>query len=459
MKDKTDPNFHGHHAQSLHLEEKEEGPSYEGLFLEDEDETISALKLSTLLNYGVEEALGSLTPEQLMRLAQNVEKLKKQKTPAVSKRRTVDAISPRKRRAPPDDEPLHHESHSRTRSSGGQFMNLPASAPQVELRDGVEYLLFTYSTKGHVQEYCICIDIENLSLDDIPDDFKSENCVYPRALVPREAYIGNRYDYENVVNAIAWKLTWMNSAILSGKRGLIQRAVDSYRNRVSESRSRRVLRQEKLSHGTLRRRTESYDGNDHHQRAPKTMTLSFGDTGSEPIKLKIRIDVENVDSSLLDETFKASNCIYPQAYEDKDAYPDSRWEYENSCNELGWRLAYLNAPKLTDNRPLLQRAVDAYNQRFDHDHLAGGKRSLHMPHYNEAHNGDFTNMVARTLQQALSNEDDFDPTHLLRVGHPRSDEEEDDDLHHHHHLEDDEDPEDDEDRPQTVSTADLLLKH
>jgi hypothetical protein len=443
--------------------------SYEGLCLDDDDE-LNALTLSTLLNSGVEEALSSLTPEQLMRLAQNVEKLKKQKTPATGKRGRSEHVSPRKRRAISDERDDSREG-SRGRSSGGQFMNLPASAPQIEKRDEVEYLLFTYSTKGHVQEYCICIDIDNLSLDDIPDDFKSENCVYPRALVPREAYIGNRYDYETIVNEIAWKLTWMNASVLAGKRGLIQRAVDSYRNRVCESRSRRVLRQEKLTQGTLRRRAESYDG-ESHPRTPKTLSFAYSEKGGETVKIKVRIDVENVDTSLLDEAFKAANCIYPQAYEEKDAYPDSRWEYENACNDLGWKLAYLNAPKLSDNRPLLQRAVDAYNQRFDHDH---SKHSpLHIDHF-EGNNGEFTNMVARTLQQALSNEDAYHHPHSHHmlgdpsIGSPHEDDDDDydgeHDLNRHSRsstprsgIEDGHAGED-EDHPQTVSTADLLLNH
>jgi hypothetical protein len=411
-------------ANNLQAKEDKADSEFEGLRL-DEDEELNAFTLSALLNSGVEEALSSLTPEQLMRLAQNVEKLKKQKTP----RRKIES-SPRKRRSSTSESVSDIQ---KPRSSGGQFMNLPASAPQVELRDGLEYLLFTYSTKGHIQEYCIRIDVDQINLDDIPDDFKSENCVYPRALVPREAYVGNRYEYETIVNEVAWKLTWMNPTILSGKRGLVQRAVDSYRNRNSESRSRRVLRQEKLSHGTLRRRAESYVESN-QSRGPKSLTFNYNSKG-ETSKVKIRIDVDSVDLSQIDETFKAVNCLYPQAYAEREPFPDSRWEYENSCNELAWKLAWLNAQKISGQKSLLQRAVDVYNSRYDHDRLRDyGDHIDYDLDREESPDGEFTDMVAQTLQQALSNEDSYG-SHILQSG-----------------VDDD-----DEDHPQTVSTADLLL--
>lgn len=240
------------------------------LRLDDNDE-LNALTLTTLLNSGVEEALSNLSPAQLIQLEKNVQKLKKQKTSTPRKRTDYpDSPKPEKRRKSGLESSL---------STGGQYMNLPASSPHVEVKDGVELLYFTYSTKGHIQEYCIRIDIDELALEDIPEDFKQENCVYPRALTTREAYTGNRYDYETSVNVLAWKLTWLNADVLAGKRGLIQRAVDSYRNRTVESRSRRVLRQQKLHEGLLRRRStseshleQSFDGS---RTPPRSITLQY----------------------------------------------------------------------------------------------------------------------------------------------------------------------------------------
>ena len=96
-------------------------------------------------------------------------------------------------------------------------MNLPASAPHIELRNGVEWLYFTYSTKGHVQEYCIRIDIDDLSLDDIPSDFKQDNCVYPRALVGKDTYNGNRFEYESSVNALGLEAHLVECGLFGGK--------------------------------------------------------------------------------------------------------------------------------------------------------------------------------------------------------------------------------------------------
>lgn len=70
----------------------------------------------------------------------------------------------------------------------------------------------------------------------------------------REEYDGNRWEYETSCNKLGWELCWLNQEQLCGRRGLIQRAVDSYRNRHAEMRSRRVTRQEKVANGTLRKR-------------------------------------------------------------------------------------------------------------------------------------------------------------------------------------------------------------
>jgi hypothetical protein len=414
------------------------------LRLED-DEELNALTLTTLLNSGVEEALSNLSPAQLIQLEKNVQKLKKQKstTPAQPRRKT-DTIPKRRKSTDESDEAyaLH--------SSGGQYMNLPASAPHIEVRDGIEYLLFTYSTKGHRQEFCINIEIDDLTLEEIPEDFKHENCVYPSALLPREAYLGNRYDYEISVNDLAWKLTWLNAPILSGKRGLIQRAVDSYRNRIPETRSRRVLRQEKLHSGTLRRRTaDSLPESGSDSRNPRTITLTFNSKG-ETNRMKIRVDIENADINEMDDDFRRNNCIYPMAMVGRDAYPGNRFEYEAASNELAWKLAWLNAQKLTGKKNFLQRAVEAYRAKFEtdkHKTFEGFDDLQHMDIDSELaqvlmdkSGEDFSEMVAHTLQQALSHHDLSASGAAQQLG-----------LDEHlevHDLHDD--------HPQTVSTAELM---
>lgn len=401
--------------------------------------------------------------------------------------------------------------HSAHKLASGHSTNLPASCPVLEVRNGKEFLIFTYSTKGVPHEFAIRTDIDDISLEEIPEDFKAENCVYPRACCPREQYVGNRWEYETACNELAWRLCWLNHDVLPNKRGLIQRAVDSYRNRLTEMRSRRVVRQEKLTNGTLRRRTSElgdlpYDqsgrpspyhsgggsgsaslggvglqssasldgcpsdpsmgGGKHKQMTVPLASASKGisngsNAGSQATKMKVRIDIENVDEAEIDEFFKAQNCIYPEAVSSESI--GARRDYEMECNEIAYKLAYLNPMKLGGKKSLLQKAVDCYRSHMDHQSqmlgsssisditgnsgsrsMKGGSsgafsRSTQLPYH---HNGmidhvshsylgvstddpseldqfgssrnqqEFSEMVASTLQQALSGSNEFnvDPT-------------------------------------------------
>ncbi|KAJ3397031.1 hypothetical protein HDU92_001044 [Lobulomyces angularis] len=300
--------------------------------------------------------------------------------------------------------------------------------------NNVEWISFTYSVKGLVKEYKIRTDIDNVKLEDIPNEFKSNNCVYPRAFVNKLDYTGNRWDYETTVNTFGWKLCYVNPDSLCGKRGLIQRAVDSYRNRFPEMRSRRVVRQEKLINGTLRKRAErpsdldsdsgiyesvnsskltdsggnssnslqasqrsnnnssnslviptsqsstslQYDDNEEFFVEPPTKKAKFPKTitfetvlNSIPVKHRIRVDIETVQVDELLEDFKTINTVFPRVWKvEQKNYtfgPPSRWEYETSMNDLGWRLAWLNSAKLSGRKCLLQRAMDTYRQRYLED--------------------------------------------------------------------------------------------
>ncbi|KAI8875645.1 hypothetical protein K501DRAFT_327397 [Backusella circina FSU 941] len=138
--------------------------------------------------------------------------------------------------------------------SVASVVSLSAHEPVARVIDGIEYITFLYSHDRLVKEYTVRTDIGNVNLDEIPLSFRVQNAIYPRANVSREDYDGNRWDYETSCNKIGWQLCWLNQDELCGRRGLIQRAVDSYRNRHTEMRSRRVTRQEKVANGTLRKR-------------------------------------------------------------------------------------------------------------------------------------------------------------------------------------------------------------
>ena len=181
--------------------------------------------------------------------------------------------------------------------------------------------------------------------------------MYPRANLPRETYRGNRWAYETECNVLGWKLASLNANEIAGKRGLIQRAVDSYRNRYPSMRSRRVARQEKLLNGTLRKRKHRESENDNEEPAdkmlksassnnnnsnmerylPKTISIDDGPQGN---KCRIRINIETVPLDVIDAPFRKSNCVFPRAINITSTTPSvsQRQLDEAECNELGWKL-------------------------------------------------------------------------------------------------------------------------
>ncbi|CAO3597363.1 unnamed protein product [Absidia cylindrospora] len=138
--------------------------------------------------------------------------------------------------------------------SVASVVSLTAHEPVSNYINGIEHITFLYSHERMVKEYTVRADVTNVDLNAIPMVFKAQNTIYPRANVEKSKYDGNRWEYETTCNALGWKLCWLNQEQLCGRRGLIQRAVDSYRNRHTEMRSRRVTRQEKVANGTLRKR-------------------------------------------------------------------------------------------------------------------------------------------------------------------------------------------------------------
>lgn len=109
--------------------------------------------------------------------------------------------------------------------------------------DGVVWMDFEYKRKKDRFRYRIRIgDLEaDVPLGALLPEFKKQNCIYPHAMVPKEDYVGHRQAYEMTCNDLGWRLAYLNPQI-QGQRGLIQRAVDSYRNSSSDVslRSRRA---------------------------------------------------------------------------------------------------------------------------------------------------------------------------------------------------------------------------
>ena len=127
---------------------------------------------------------------------------------------------------------------------------IPATTPLVVRQDnnGVQWIAFEYSRDRVKMEYTIRCDVESINTDELSQDFRNENCVYPRACTGKDSYRGNRLQYETECNTVGWALAELNPC-LRGKRGLIQRAVDSWRNSNQDPRlrSRRVRRMAKMN--------------------------------------------------------------------------------------------------------------------------------------------------------------------------------------------------------------------
>jgi len=78
-------------------------------------------------------------------------------------------------------------------------------------------------------EYTIRCDVESVNQEKLSAEFKTKNCLHPQACCPKEQYRGRRLQYETDCNTVGWALAWLNPP-LRGNRGLIQRAVDNWRN-------------------------------------------------------------------------------------------------------------------------------------------------------------------------------------------------------------------------------------
>ncbi|KAI7867286.1 hypothetical protein BDF14DRAFT_702744 [Spinellus fusiger] len=133
-------------------------------------------------------------------------------------------------------------------------VSLTKNEPIESIINGIAFLSFVYSVDRVAKTYTIRADIDSVDINSISSTFKSQNAIYPRAAVNREDYRGTRWEYESQCNIQGWKLAFLNLEELEGRRGVIQRAVDSFRNKKTNMRSRRVSRQVKVENGTLRKR-------------------------------------------------------------------------------------------------------------------------------------------------------------------------------------------------------------
>ncbi|KAF5250828.1 hypothetical protein FANTH_4019 [Fusarium anthophilum] len=112
---------------------------------------------------------------------------------------------------------------------------------------GVQWITFEYSKEREKKQWTIRCDVEAVNTKELSLEFKQNNCVYPQAWGPKDQYRGNRLMCETQYNEIGWALAELN-VCLRGDRGLLQRAVDSWRNcrpdrRLHSRRMRRLAKE------------------------------------------------------------------------------------------------------------------------------------------------------------------------------------------------------------------------
>ncbi|KAL4961171.1 uncharacterized protein BDV14DRAFT_204021 [Aspergillus stella-maris] len=110
-------------------------------------------------------------------------------------------------------------------------MALAVIAPSVLPKDknGCSWVSFRYTRYELELEYIIRADVEFINLDDLSNDFKAENCIYP------EVYMGENQNeistedvrFKEACNGIGWALAKLNP-LLRGHAGILQRAVETW---------------------------------------------------------------------------------------------------------------------------------------------------------------------------------------------------------------------------------------
>lgn len=128
-------------------------------------------------------------------------------------------------------------------------LNERGGSLQGEEQDGIIRWITVNPPKKDSQQRSpikVAYNMDGYQLADYEITFKRRNCVYPSAMARPDEYHGNRYAYESDCNMMAWRLALLNP-LLESQRGLLQRAVDIYRNNCGNPavRSRRAQRQAK----------------------------------------------------------------------------------------------------------------------------------------------------------------------------------------------------------------------
>jgi hypothetical protein len=96
-------------------------------------------------------------------------------------------------------------------------------------QNGVLWISFEYSRDGMKMEYTIRTDIDSAEVDELSEDFKAENCLFPLPYKARQANEDVRLPFETTYNTHGWALARLNPC-LRGNLELLKRAVDCSQN-------------------------------------------------------------------------------------------------------------------------------------------------------------------------------------------------------------------------------------
>ncbi|KAK9463341.1 uncharacterized protein V1516DRAFT_617472 [Lipomyces oligophaga] len=294
---------------------------------------------------------------------------------------------------------------------------IPAAAPALVRRDerGVDWIAFQYSKERVRTEYCIRCDVGSIDISSLSRVFRKNNCIYPRADIPESRYKGNRYKYETECNRIGWALAHLNPT-LQGKRGLLQRAVDSWRNSHTDPnlRSRRVRKMNRQAGISSRQnaftspRTAAVYSAD--QQADKTDESNQTESESLELgmaalrrhlgeaapakkfkyisidpslvsptdsKIRVRVGIDRVDLETIPDKYRLDYAVYPRSIlpslslpfqrnqeQGQQSVDGPRRRLEQEINEMGIKMAWLQ-PRVFEYRvQYLQRALDIYRAKL-----------------------------------------------------------------------------------------------
>ncbi|KAI8326864.1 hypothetical protein BD560DRAFT_419077 [Blakeslea trispora] len=224
--------------------------------------------------------------------------------------------------------------------------SVTSNEPIAEIKDGVEWVSFVYSHNRTLKRYSIRTDIQTVALGIVDDQFKADNCVYPRANLPKETYKGNRWAYETECN------DWAGSCLRTKAK----------HHRIPTRLVRLQLSSQARLHNLSQHLWKLLLSKPAHQ--PKTVAI---DDPTNNTRYRIKIGIESISLEEIKEDFRKQNCAFPRAVQSTpEQYTGgrTRWLEDSMINELGWKLAYLNPRVLSGKKNLLQRALDVFRTKF-----------------------------------------------------------------------------------------------